>query len=126
LIQGFFQALLHKEWLTEVDQNKGRLRTFLLTAFRRFMAKEWRRATAEIRGGTMPAVPLEDHAAELRYATAKPDLSADHLFDRQWTLLLIERIFEGLRREFEQDGKGDEFENLKDTLMAGRGAIVYL
>jgi DNA-directed RNA polymerase specialized sigma24 family protein len=125
LTQGFFHALVLKDWLAAVDRNKGRLRTFLLTAFRRYMAKEWRRNAAEIRGGNVTLVPLDSLDAEQRYAEATPGLSADGLFDRQWTLVLMERTFDSLREEFDSAGKGSEFAALKGTLMAGPGAIAY-
>jgi DNA-directed RNA polymerase specialized sigma24 family protein len=125
LTQGFFHALVLKDWLAAVDRNKGRLRTFLLTAFRRYMAKEWRRNAAEIRGGSVTLVPLDSLEAEHRYAEATPDLSAAGLFDRQWTLVLMERTFDSLKEEFEKAGKGVEFGKLKGTLMAGPGAIDY-
>ena len=125
LTQGFFHALVSKDWLAVVDRNKGRLRTFLLTAFRRYMAKEWRRNAAEIRGGGVTLVPLDSLEAEHRYAEATPGLSADGLFDRQWALVLMERTFDGLKAEFEDAGKGSEFAELKGTLMAGPGAIDY-
>jgi RNA polymerase sigma-70 factor (ECF subfamily) len=125
LTQVFFHALVLKDWLAAVDRNKGRLRTFLLTAFRRYMAKEWRRNAAEFRGGSVTLVPLDSLEAEHRYAEATPDLSAAGLFDRQWTLVLMERTFDSLKEEFENAGKGVEFGKLKGTLMAGPGAIDY-
>jgi DNA-directed RNA polymerase specialized sigma24 family protein len=44
--QEFFCRLLQKRWLGTADPSKGHLRTFLITALKRFMAKEWRRAGA--------------------------------------------------------------------------------
>ena len=66
LTQGFFAVLLDKGWLEAADREKGKLRTFLLTAFRRFMAKEWRRGQAEVRGGMVALVSWEEGGAELR------------------------------------------------------------
>src|SRR5438067_10049872 len=51
LTQEFFRLLLEKRWLAAADQRKGRLRTFLITALKHFMAKEWRRESARKRGG---------------------------------------------------------------------------
>jgi len=123
LTQGFFHTLLGKDWLAMADPEKGRLRTFLLTAFRRFMAKEWRRETAAFRGGGEQPVPLED--GEARYLEAQSGLSADQLFDRQWALTLIDRTIATLQQEAEDAGKANEFERLKETLMALRGGIDY-
>src|SRR6266446_4288235 len=51
LTQEFFCRLLQKHWLDSADREKGRLRTFLIVALKNFMNKEWRRASAQRRGG---------------------------------------------------------------------------
>jgi len=58
LTQEFFRHLLEKRWLEAADREKGRLRTFLVTALKHFMAKEWRRASAHKRGGGQTHVPI--------------------------------------------------------------------
>src|SRR5688500_18001636 len=50
LTQSFFCRLLEKGWLKTVDPARGRLRTFLITALKRFMANEWDRNSAKRRG----------------------------------------------------------------------------
>ena len=42
LTQSFFHELLAKDWLGNANRERGKLRTFLLTLFQRFMAREWR------------------------------------------------------------------------------------
>ena len=51
LTQEFFCRLLEKRWLDSADREKGKLRTFLIVALKNFMSKEWRRASAQRRGG---------------------------------------------------------------------------
>jgi DNA-directed RNA polymerase specialized sigma24 family protein len=125
LTQGFFATLLDKRWLAAADREKGRLRTFLLTAFRRFMAKEWRRIRAEMRGGRVTTVPLDGEGAENRYAVASVEMPADELFDRQWALTMMERTIGSLKGEFAQAGRAEHFQLLKGTLMAERGGVDY-
>jgi hypothetical protein len=40
LTQSFFEKLLEKNWMADVDRDKGKLRTFLLTALKRHVAGE--------------------------------------------------------------------------------------
>ena len=68
LTQEFFARLLKKEWLLAASPEKGRFRTFLLMALKRFMVNEWRRATAQKRGGGERPLPLDTTDAERRYA----------------------------------------------------------
>ena len=51
LTQEFFARLLAKDDLRAVDRGKGKFRSFLLAAMEHFLAKEWRRASAQKRGG---------------------------------------------------------------------------
>ena len=125
LTQGFFAVFLEKGWIAAADREKGRLRTFLLTAFRRFMAKEWRWLQAEVRGGRVTTISLDDEGAEDRYVQARSELPAEEFYDRQWALALMAGTIANLEAEFVQAGRPGNFAILKGTLMAGRGEIDY-
>jgi RNA polymerase sigma-70 factor (ECF subfamily) len=125
LTQGFFQKLLEKHWLADAEKEKGRLRTFLLTAFRRYMANEWRRESAQTRGSAWSRIEWERADGELRYSKSRDDVRPADLFERQWALAVMERTLAGLREEFEKRSKRDHFDELKAVLMLERGAIDY-
>src|SRR6185436_13455584 len=76
LTQEFFRHLLEKGWLDSADPDKGRLRTFLIVLLKRFMSKEWRRASAQRRGGQQIHVPFDTVLAESRYAADQSRLLA--------------------------------------------------
>ena len=59
LTQEFFARLLAGAYLERADREKGRFRTFLLTALKRFLVNEWDRARAQKRGGGQQALPLD-------------------------------------------------------------------
>src|SRR5690606_22449248 len=87
MTQEFFRLLLEKHWLDKADPRRGRLRTFLIVAMKKFMANEWRRAAAQKRGGGNDLVPLDIAVAESRYAAEPPSgADGDEVFDRQWAL----------------------------------------
>lgn len=126
LTQGFFSRLLEKRWLDIADREKGRLRTFLIVTLKRFMAKEWRRVSAQRRGGAEVHVPIDTSFGESRYAADPASgLEADKVFDRQWALTLLDRTLTRLLNEFEAAGKPGDFEVLKSCLSAARGTIDY-
>ena len=125
LTQGFFQKLVERGWLADAEREKGRLRTFLLTAFRRYMANEWRRDQTQRRGGGWTRLDWDTAEGELRYAGARADVPPEALFDRQWVLAMMERTLTGLREEFEKRDKGKHFDELKGLLMLEKGAIDY-
>lgn len=127
LAQAFFGKLLEKDYLQAADREKGRFRTFLSVALKRFLANEWDRAHRLKRGGHREIVPLDTVIAEQRYQ-AEPSadlLPADRAFERRWAMTLLDQAMERLRAEYAAAGKQTEFERLKDSLTADRGTIPY-
>ena len=126
LTQGFFCRLLEKQWLDAADRDKGKLRSFLITALKHYMANEWRRAATQRRGSAQENIPLDTSYAEDRFAvTPPPGLTDDAAFDREWALLLLERTVERLRAGFAAANRAADFDALKDCLMAERGTLDY-
>jgi RNA polymerase sigma factor (sigma-70 family) len=126
LTQEFFRCLLEKRWLDSVDRAKGKLRTFLIVMLKNSMSKEWRRASAQRRGGGQAQAQLDTSFAESLYATDTSLLTPDDMFDRQWALTLLNLTMGRLRTEFTTAAKPGDFEALKDCLMAERGRIDYV
>jgi RNA polymerase sigma factor (sigma-70 family) len=124
--QEFFRRLLEKRWLDQADRGKGRLRSFLITALKHFLAKEWRRQAAQKRGGSQPHIPLDSEFAESRYAAdpGTPE-AADELFDRQWALTLLELAMQRLQSEFDTAGRSADFAVLKEFLAVSHSGIDY-
>ena len=122
LTQGFFAKLLEKGWLADADRGKGRFRTFLVTALKRYMVNEWHREHAAKRGGFAETVPLDAEMAERIGANeSSRQMSPDELFDRHWALALLDAALRRLETEY----SAAEFTLLKDCLTAGRGEIDY-
>ena len=126
LTQEFFLRLLEKRWLDSADRDKGRLRTFLIAAMKRLMAKERRYVSAQKRGGEHTFVDFDAQSAEGRYAEdPSSSLSASDVFDRQWAVTLLDLTMERLKGEFASAGKLRDFEVIKPCLMVARGGIDY-
>jgi RNA polymerase sigma-70 factor (ECF subfamily) len=125
LTQEFFCRLLEKRWLDSADRDKGKLRTFLIVALKNFMSKEWRRASAQRRGGAQEHLQFDTTFAETQYAADTSSLAPDETFDRHWALTLLDLTVNRLRAEVAAAGKPADFEALKNCLMGGRGTIDY-
>jgi len=92
LTQAFFARLLERDFLRLVAPEKGRFRTFLLVALKRFLAQEWHKSQAIKRGGGVSFLPIDTSEAERRYAIEVVDeTSPEVLYDRRWALTLLER-----------------------------------
>jgi len=126
LTQEFFARLLADDFLQGVDRSKGKFRSFLLAALEHFLAKEWRRAHAQKRGGKFAFVSLDDGSAETQFLQVpSADLPPEKLFEQQWALTLLDQVIIRLRQEHEAVGKGALFERLKIFLTGEKRAVAY-
>ncbi len=123
LTQAFFARLLEKDWLSAAERERGRFRTFLLMALKRFLANEWDRSQTRKRGGGVPLVSL-DGVDPMAMADRK-SLSAESLYERRWALTVLESVMQRLRDEHEAAGRLADYERLKPCLTAERGGIDY-
>jgi RNA polymerase sigma-70 factor (ECF subfamily) len=123
LTQGFFARLLEKNDLAGVDLKRGRFRSWLLTSMTHFLTNEWDRSRTQKRGGGEALVSIDAHDAEGRYLAVPSDgLTPEKLFQRQWLLAVLARVFLALERECGQSGKAALFEALKGGLAGDPGA----
>jgi RNA polymerase sigma factor (sigma-70 family) len=121
LTQEFFARLLAQRFLTKADREKGKFRSFLLAAMKRFLADQWDRAHARKRGGAQTVISFDSLDAEARYRLEPAsDLTPEKMFEKQWALSLLERVLSQLRAELAAQGKSALFDALKDTLTGVR------
>jgi len=126
LTQGFFARLLEKDYLKAAARDKGRFRTFLLVALKRYLANEWDRQHAQKRGGFAAVVPIDQEVAESRFASEPAHtLPADLLFDRQWAMTVLERSMTQLEQEYVASGRAQLFDYLRHCLAKDESALPY-
>ena len=126
LTQEFFARLLEGNWVAKADRERGRFRSFLLSAMKHFMANEWNKAQAQKRGGGQPILSLDDDSAEHRYRLEPVETATpESLFERGWALTLLEGVLVRLEAEYRQEGKQAWMEATRPALTTDRGAIDY-
>jgi RNA polymerase sigma factor (sigma-70 family) len=126
LLQGFFARFLEKHYLGDVDQAKGRFRSFLLAALKHYLANEWDKTKAVRRGGRIEFLSWEAEAAESRYYEEPvSELTPEKLYEQRWAYELLERVMERLQREFAASGQGPRFEALKRFLLGESQGVSY-
>lgn len=126
LAQEFFARLLQHNWIAYADHHKGRFRSFLLMAMKRFLAKEWDKARARKRGGEARLVPLRLDTAETRYRQEPADTrTPEQVFEREWALALLESVLKRMRADHVRGGKGKLFEALEPCLVGDRERQPY-
>jgi RNA polymerase sigma-70 factor (ECF subfamily) len=126
LTQEFFARLLASRSLDRVHPERGRFRSFLLSALKHFLANEWDKVRSLKRGGGQPVLSFDSTDAETAVRAAETrSLGPEQAFDRQWTLALLDRVLARLQQEHLDAGKAAMFAHLKETLTSDRSAVPY-
>ncbi len=119
LVQDFLAALIEKEFLHVVDPQRGKFRWFLMDAIRKYAANWTTAQTARKRGGDRKIFSLDFMAGEQRYQTEPVDgWTAERLFERRWTLELLEQALGQLETRYQESGRQRIFQALRVYLTA--------
>src|SRR5439155_21609356 len=94
LTQEFFARFLAKDYLNQVEREKGRFRSFLLASLKHFLANERDRSNTLKRGGGCAFISWDDVEREGRVEVQAPqEWTAERVYERQWALTLIDQVF---------------------------------
>ncbi len=119
LTQGFFALLLERRDFDAVRKEKGRLRSYLLTSLKHFLANEHNRAIAIKRGAGQRLIPLED-LRERERAGFEPSetLPPDEIYERRWALSVLDHVLARLGDEHRAAGPASAglFDRLQKSL----------
>ncbi|HOW65227.1 MAG TPA: hypothetical protein P5186_09470 [Candidatus Paceibacterota bacterium] len=126
LTQGFFEHLLRVQLTAKADAAKGKFRSFLLGAFKRFIGSEEARTRAQKRGGGKMLISCDVPQAEMRFLSeSMTHLSPEVLFDRYWALSMFEETLRLLETEFRQFGRAPLFDQLHPFLQGEANGLTY-
>ncbi|MCB1095683.1 MAG: sigma-70 family RNA polymerase sigma factor [Verrucomicrobiae bacterium] len=126
LTQSFFAQLLAGGGFERADAEKGKLRSYLLGAASRFIAKEWRRESAQKRGPGSPILSIDHAYAESRLAQDLVDgLTPEKAYDRRWAQTLLEGVAEALKCEYHARGRSRHHDLLSNYLFWNSGEPSY-
>lgn len=123
LAHDFFARLLEGGAIDGADRERGRFRSYLLAAVKRFAADQRERAGALKRGGGSEPVSLQSGGTDTEPGLQVEDaqvMAPDAAFDREWAMTLLARALATLEQTLTGEGKADHFGVLKPWLtMAG-------
>jgi len=126
LTQGFFAEFLDKDFLSDVDPEKGRFRAFMLASLRHFLSHERDRAEALKRGGGTTTLSLDVEAGEAGYALRPTEaMTPVDVFERRWAMTVLDRAMSRLQEESATSGIGDQFKELKQYLTSAEPQEPY-
>jgi len=123
LTQGFFARLLEKNYLAQVEREKGLFRSFLLASLKHFLSDEWDKSRAQKRGGGKVHISLDDTAGEDRYRLEPVDhMDPEKLFERRWAMTVLDQAQGKLADEYFKAGKLELYTRLRAAESGDKGA----
>jgi RNA polymerase sigma-70 factor (ECF subfamily) len=123
LTQGFFSQLLERRDLSAVRREKGRLRSYMLTALKHFLTDERRRATAIKRGKGERPIPLEGlGVGDWMDMEPSDSLTAERIYERRWAATVLDRALDLLKDEYAKTANAVLFDSLAQLLPGETGA----
>ena len=125
-MQEFFVRMLDKHYLSNADQNRGKFRSFLLVALKRFVADQQDLAQTFKRGGGHKRLSLDLEFAEAKYALEPvSDLSPEKIFEKSWALAVLEQAMAQLEAKFARMNKQKLFDCLKIYIGGDVNSVPY-
>jgi DNA-directed RNA polymerase specialized sigma24 family protein len=124
--QAFFAHLLERNSIERADPEKGKFRSFLIGALKKFVAGEKDRARAQKRGGDRVFISLDAQTAEERFRLEPSDPSDPRkLYESRWAMTLLQRVFARLEDTYAAKGKQAVFARLQVYLREGKDGGRY-
>lgn len=126
ITQTFFMKAVMGGLLQNADQERGKLRSFLLAALTRHISDHLRHEKAEKRGGRAIMLPLECFTAEERFVNEPADTrDPEKLYLLAWARELMERVRRKLRAYYERTNRAEMFAVLEPCLAMDETATPY-
>src|SRR5262245_24801747 len=126
LTQAFFMHLLERDFLTHLEDQRGKFRSLLLAFLKHFLSDQRARVTAQKRAGAITFISLGEFAVEDGHTPEASDrLTPDQVFERRWAQTVIAQALKRLSEEYRTGGKSVLYEQLKDLQPGERGEATY-
>ena len=114
IVQTFFETQLRRDFLKDLDPQRGHFRSYLLTSISNFMINEWSKSTRQKRGSGKPALPLDEKTGELAVSSLlNGPVTPEEAFEREWALVLIQRALDRTREYYVESGTEEVFDAMQ-------------
>jgi RNA polymerase sigma-70 factor (ECF subfamily) len=109
--------ILETDFVARADPARGRFRTYLLTALKRFLSGDYK--IKQRRPASLPAETLFICRIGDQSLTPDDSVAPEQEFDRQWALSLLNRVLERLKALCESKGEVLTFKVFSHRLLEG-------
>ncbi len=126
LTQKYFARVLERNYFSAADRKKGKLRTFLLSTLKHFLANEYDRTQALKRGGGQVIIPLDTDFAEGRHGVDPGhEITPERQFEQNWAMTLLDKVMAELRKDYARAGKTNQFDEFKPFISDPNPSVAF-
>lgn len=115
LTQAFFADFIEHASHADANPERGRFRSFLLVALKRFLINSDAQERAQKRGGGVAPEQIVENSQSVAAAMVDAE-TPERVFERSWALAVLDCAMRRLREEAHSAGKGELFEQLREFL----------
>ncbi len=111
--QEFLSEILDGELLSQANPIKGRFRSYLLTAWKRFLVDEYRKAGRQKAGGNLRRWSIDTATTETGWQLAcSQTKEPDRAFTLAWANSVLDQVQKQLSRDYNERGRQSLFQVL--------------
>jgi len=127
LTQGVFASILERDNLARVSPERGKFRTFLLTAAKNFAANDRRHRQRLKRGGGVDVLSIDLTHQDSHERIIEPEEgdTPESIFERQWALTVLYQVFDELEERYSAKGQEKLFAALRFVVSPGETKRSY-
>ncbi|MGJ8716528.1 MAG: RNA polymerase sigma factor [Maribacter stanieri] len=118
-VQGFLSRESTAQLFKTADPNKGRMRSLLLVAFKRFIFDIWKKNSAQKRGRDTTVFQSDEELISLEN-TLNPSIA----YDQQWAIIIVEQAKSNLSQRYREQGNENLYSHL-EPLIEDKGETDY-
>ncbi len=124
--QEFLGGMIDGKLLDSADPAKGRFRTYLLSAWKKFLIDQYRKQSSQRRGGQAITYALDFSSGEQHWrALESREPDPDRVFMRSWATSLLQEVSDRLCADYVRRNRQSMFEALQPWLTRSPSAADY-
>lgn len=124
--QEFLSGIINGKLLDSADPAKGRFRTYLLSAWKKFLIDQYRKQSTQRRGGQAITYAIDFQSGEQHWrALESREPDPDRVFMRSWASSLLDDVRDRLAAEYARRNRQSMFEALQPWLTRSPSAADY-
>ena len=130
LTQGFFAHVIRRGIFERADEGRGKLRSYLLTCLKNYLADEKEKDRAQKRAGKDREVPLSFVDSEHGERQIERDLRSNEatpaeIYEYRWARTMLQIALTRLEMEYQDRAKGELYRLLSPILIGTGGENPY-